>query len=734
MVGAAVVVAAGRSAGWHGEVAYSLLAIVLVAGGGPLVLAGLASDRRRDHLDPAGPDGSVTAVIRVGAEPPEVARATVMLAARTGPVVVIGGPDGVPDDIAELGVAVAAGSTFEESLRSAAAMITTDAVLLTSARAVPLTDRCRLAAGLLGDDVGWAVGNVGAMNDDGYLDDRARRLETQRRFDARAAGLDLWEPDATLVRTDLLREVAIESGRPWGRLLRELRARGVRGRHLEGETFALRCSPTAERAYWPDTIGRQRAAAADAADAVCAGSAPVTRRLVAAAVLSGDLFAFRALLVGAALVALASSPYEGWRFGHVTTSAVVGTIVVARWLASRRVAGAALRPLGDLLAALHRVPGSVSAAVPALTRRIRPPRVPVPSRPLLWGALLLTALAGARLVDQSADSGAPTTSIAASVATLVLLWVFGVRALMRRSWERSAFRVPLRLPATVGRRRGRVVDGSPLGMSVSVKSSSATVGTRVRVRVQLDDGSKFRTTGRLTSTRTTDGRATLGLALEPDDDSLGLWLAQLLRSAERRDRSLAASARPLSPPRTERRLVRWSDRVAVAVGAAASLATVAALVLVLSGYRPLVVRSGSMSPTLEVGDLVVAQPTPAALLRRDDIVTVPASVVAGSAPRGESLTHRVRALEVTGTVVQVTSRGDANRTGETWSVATDDELRRAAWSIPRIGAPAVLLRAPGVAAALLAVAVGLLLVPLAGRAMRGFARPAPIGAGAQASR
>lgn len=105
-------------------------------------------------------------------------------------------------------------------------------------------------------------------------------------------------------------------------------------------------------------------------------------------------------------------------------------------------------------------------------------------------------------------------------------------------------------------------------------------------------------------------------------------------------------------------------------------ALVTALVLLLvvlaapaTGHRLLVVRSGSMSPTLLPGDLVVSRSCPAATL-------APGRIVTFSAPGlgGDLVTHRVVDVQRTGDTVAVETRGDANSGSEHWQVPASATL------------------------------------------------------------
>jgi signal peptidase len=106
----------------------------------------------------------------------------------------------------------------------------------------------------------------------------------------------------------------------------------------------------------------------------------------------------------------------------------------------------------------------------------------------------------------------------------------------------------------------------------------------------------------------------------------------------------------------------------------------AATVPLALGNHPFVVRSGSMAPAVETGDVVVAEPIAPAEARVGDIVTF-------RDPRGngQMLNHRVRAIRGSGERIKFTTQGDANTGQEHWTVAAADEIGRDLFRVPRLG-------------------------------------------------
>jgi signal peptidase len=113
------------------------------------------------------------------------------------------------------------------------------------------------------------------------------------------------------------------------------------------------------------------------------------------------------------------------------------------------------------------------------------------------------------------------------------------------------------------------------------------------------------------------------------------------------------------------------------------LATGLAAALVWSvpfGGQALIEMSGSMSPAIKTGDVVVITAISPLEARIGDVITFNDPV-----RRSRLLTHRVRTLRVAGDSVEFVTQGDANTTRERWSVAADGTIGRTAYRIPRLG-------------------------------------------------
>jgi signal peptidase len=149
----------------------------------------------------------------------------------------------------------------------------------------------------------------------------------------------------------------------------------------------------------------------------------------------------------------------------------------------------------------------------------------------------------------------------------------------------------------------------------------------------------------------------------------------------RTNRAFAVLARACS------RASSVADRVvdAVALLASAMLA-VAVLLFAAVGiarafeYHALTVMSGSMEPTLHVGDLVIERRVSPLDLHAGDVVTF-----RDPDENARLLTHRVFRFRARGAKAYVVTKGDANRTVERWSIPTEGTLGRVEFRVPKIG-------------------------------------------------
>lgn len=153
-----------------------------------------------------------------------------------------------------------------------------------------------------------------------------------------------------------------------------------------------------------------------------------------------------------------------------------------------------------------------------------------------------------------------------------------------------------------------------------------------------------------------------------------------------------------------------------AVSAFVLTVLLAAVLPLAFGARSMVVQSGSMTPAIRTGDVVVVDPIAPATAEVGDIVTFEAPN--GS---GDLLVHRVRSIAREGDRVAVVTQGDANTTRERWTVPVDGTIGSVAYRVPMLGfATGWINSAAG--------RVGLIIVPallLAASLLAGIWRPRP---------
>jgi signal peptidase len=103
--------------------------------------------------------------------------------------------------------------------------------------------------------------------------------------------------------------------------------------------------------------------------------------------------------------------------------------------------------------------------------------------------------------------------------------------------------------------------------------------------------------------------------------------------------------------------------------------------LVVAGYRPVAVYSGSMKPTIGVGSLAVVEPVPARDVRVGDVVTFADPFV-----KGRLVTHRVvRILHERDGHLAYRTKGDANPIRDPWTIELPDQVGRYRFDVPFAG-------------------------------------------------
>ncbi len=138
---------------------------------------------------------------------------------------------------------------------------------------------------------------------------------------------------------------------------------------------------------------------------------------------------------------------------------------------------------------------------------------------------------------------------------------------------------------------------------------------------------------------------------------------------------------------TRRRLRSVATGVSVLGTGLWSLAATVAVIVIVTivavvplGWRPLTVLSGSMTPTLRTGDVIISAPLRPDQARIGDVVTF-------SDPSRDNalVTHRIIKLRLSAGKAYVVTRGDANTGVEKWAVASDGKIGRVVMHFPKLG-------------------------------------------------
>ena len=111
-----------------------------------------------------------------------------------------------------------------------------------------------------------------------------------------------------------------------------------------------------------------------------------------------------------------------------------------------------------------------------------------------------------------------------------------------------------------------------------------------------------------------------------------------------------------------------------------TLALVATVGFIVHGGRGLVVMSGSMSPTIETGDVAVTRTVEAQRVEEGDVVTF-----SDPTRKNELVTHRVVKIERRDGKLAFTTKGDANTGKEEWAIAPDGAVGEFVFRIPKAG-------------------------------------------------
>lgn len=500
-----------------------------------------------DAPEPAAEAGDVTTIVVATADDPdEVVRTSVALARAGGPVVLVDLAPGPRRSLAaNLDVTLAEGDGTQAAIDAALGFVDTACVTVVRSRACVVADEIRAAAARVTGDIGWVTGRTAAYNDDGFSPAHGRSLDDELRDRARAAGVPLWAPDATVVRT----EAAVAAGgfrsdRPWGSVLRRMAATGFRGASHGGVVTAV-AAPAEAEPFWRIRVAEARADVSEATDVLLqpglSGRAAWATRCRAAGLLMRDLRGWVCLAWMLAIGAVAATGVS-----PVASQVWLWTGLVVVYAAARGAVGLIQSdrepdPAAEIVSTVYEFPISLSATA-GLARRSAPIRAAsqmaslVPSRMLAWASLLLSGcailgvleLAGVVAVESEAQQ---IWGIAGSVALVAAFGAGMWRSGRLRRSGRVSFRFPLSMPVTLDGHDGVTEDVSPGGMRVRGAFGRLETGAATDVEVTSAMGTlTLRADVRWTLT---DGGVTVaGLSLAMDDLALAEWARTVFTAAD----------------------------------------------------------------------------------------------------------------------------------------------------------------------------------------------------------
>ncbi len=163
-----------------------------------------------------------------------------------------------------------------------------------------------------------------------------------------------------------------------------------------------------------------------------------------------------------------------------------------------------------------------------------------------------------------------------------------------------------------------------------------------------------------------------------------------------------------------RRSFQTIARTATGLVAGSVVVLVAAYAaLLVAGYKPVAVYSGSMAPTLGVGSLAVDRVVDAREVRVGDVITFNDPYA-----RGRLVTHRVAQILHTRHGLAYRTKGDANANRDPWTIRLAGHVGRVSFHVPFAGYVLFYAHTREVRGSLIAIAALLVLAGLLRRIWR----------------
>ena len=135
--------------------------------------------------------------------------------------------------------------------------------------------------------------------------------------------------------------------------------------------------------------------------------------------------------------------------------------------------------------------------------------------------------------------------------------------------------------------------------------------------------------------------------------------------------------------------------------------------VMVAGYKPIAVYSGSMKPTIGVGALVLDRAIDAKQVRVGDVVTFSDPYV-----KGRLVTHRVIRIVHTPQGLAYRTKGDANPSRDPWTIRLSGQVGRVAFDVPYVGYALVYAHTREVRGGLMFIAAAFVLIGLLRRIWR----------------
>ena len=127
--------------------------------------------------------------------------------------------------------------------------------------------------------------------------------------------------------------------------------------------------------------------------------------------------------------------------------------------------------------------------------------------------------------------------------------------------------------------------------------------------------------------------------------------------------------------------LRTITRTAAAlISSAAVVSVLAYAILLVAGFKPVEVYSGSMVPTLGVGSVAFDRPVAGRSVRAGNVITFQDPYT-----KGRLVTHRVIRIFHTKHGLAYHTKGDANATRDPWTIALPNRVGRVSFSVPYVG-------------------------------------------------